>query len=127
MLIVIRLEQERRHHERDIYDRRDIMFARIDWAGTFYLYAILLTMEKEMTMHALAILEAAKSWVWPGTSRIQASEKISGRFKAITPKLLSAAIIESQALGGTLLDQFWDVVSQCHPGLAENSRSRLPL
>lgn len=47
--------------------------------------------------------------------------------KLVIPKLLSAAIIKSQALGGTLLDQFWVVVSQCHHGLAENGRSRLPL
>jgi hypothetical protein len=73
-----------------------------------------------MEKHALAILEAA-------TYRTQGSGKHSGKFKAITPKLLSAAIIESQALGGTILDQFWVVVSQCHPTLAENGRSRLPL
>ena len=80
------------------------------------------TMDSEM--HALAILEAAESWNWPVSTRDQASGKFSGKFKAITPKLLSAAIIESQALGGTLLDQFWVVVGRCHPRLAQNSRSR---
>ena len=84
-------------------------------------------MEKEMVMHALAILETAESWNWPVTSRIQASGEILGKFQAITPKLLSAAIIESQALGGTLLDQFWVVVGQRHPRLAENGRSRRTL
>ena len=77
--------------------------------------------------HALAILTAAESWNWPVTSRIQASGETSGKFKAITPKLLSGVITESQALGGTLLDQFWVVVGQCHPRLAENGRSRLLL
>ena len=66
--------------------------------------------------HALGILEVAESWNWPVISRIQ--------FKVIMPKLLSAAIIESQVLGGTLLDQFWVVVGRCHPKLAQNSRSR---
>ncbi|KAF8351177.1 hypothetical protein F5887DRAFT_196092 [Amanita rubescens] len=80
-----------------------------------------------MEMLALAIPTAAESWNWPVTSRIQASGESSGKFKAITPKLLSAVIIESQALGGTLLDQFWVVVGQCHPRLAENGRSRHPL
>ena len=75
-------------------------------------------------MHALAILEGAESWNWPFTSCLGES---SEKFKAIAPKLLSAAIIESQGLGGTLLDQFWVVVSQCHPRLAGNGRSRLPL
>jgi len=79
-----------------------------------------------MEIHALAILEGAESWNWPLTSRIQASGVRSGKFKAITPKLLSGFISESQALGGTLLGQFWDVVSQCHNRLAENGRSRLP-
>ena len=74
-------------------------------------------MEKEMAMHALAILEAAESWNWPVASRI------GEKFKAIAPKLLSAVIIESQVLGGTLPDHFWVVVSQCHPRLAENGRS----
>ncbi|KAF8330331.1 uncharacterized protein EI90DRAFT_2922149, partial [Cantharellus anzutake] len=46
------------------------------------------------------------------------------KFKAITPKLLSGFIAESQALGGTLVDHFWIVVGQCHPQLEENSASR---
>ena len=74
-------------------------------------------------MHALAILEAADSWNWPHTSRIQASGQSSRLFKAITPKFLSTLIVESQALGGTLLDQFWVVIRMCHPRLAENGRS----
>ena len=82
---------------------------------------------EDKEMHALAILETAGSWNWLDASRFQASGKFSGKFKAITPIFLSTLIIESQALGGTLLDQFWDVVSQCHPRLAQNGRSRLLL
>jgi hypothetical protein len=83
----------------------------------------------EMQKHALGILEAAESWEWPDASRIQASGEISGKFKALTPRFLSALILESQALGGTLLDQFWDAVGRCQPRdrFAENGRSRLPL
>ena len=80
-----------------------------------------------MEMHALAILEAAESWDWPFTYRVQGSGERSGKFKVITPKLLSGFISESQVLGGTLLDQFWAAVSECHPRLAENSGSRSPL
>ncbi len=68
-----------------------------------------------MEMHALAILEAAESWDWPLNYRIQASGE------AITPKLLSGFIAESQVLGGTLLDQFWAVVRGCHSQFEENS------
>ena len=77
-----------------------------------------------MDRHASAILEAAESWDWPLTYRTQASGEQGSRFKAITPKLLSGFITESQALGGTLLDQFWIVVGQCHPQLEENGASR---
>ena len=83
----------------------------------------------DMQKHALGILEVAESWEWPDASRFQASGEISGKFKTLTPRFLSALIVESQALHGTLLDQFWDVVCQCQPRsrLAENGRSRLPL
>ncbi|KAH9970929.1 hypothetical protein BJV74DRAFT_783921 [Russula compacta] len=65
-----------------------------------------------MDRHASAILEAAESWDWPPTYPTQASGEQGGKFRAITPKLLSGFIAESQALGGTLLDQFWVVVGQ---------------
>jgi hypothetical protein len=78
---------------------------------------------QSMVEHAVAILNAAESWSWPLTLRIQGSgEKANdSKFKAITAKLLSGFIIESTALGGTLLDQFWLVVGECHPKLTENS------
>jgi hypothetical protein len=60
-----------------------------------------------MDRHASAILEAAESWDWPPTYRTQALGEQGDKFRAITPKLLSGFIAESQALGGTLLDQFW--------------------
>jgi len=75
-----------------------------------------------MDKHALAVLHAAESWEWPLTYHI--SKDQGGKFRAVTPKLLSGFIAESQALGGTLVGQFWDVVGQCHPRLAENSASR---
>lgn len=75
-----------------------------------------------METHALAILTTAESWNWP-----HVQGKFSEKFKTITPKLLSAVILESQTLGGIILDQFWVVVGQCHPRLAENGTSRLPL
>ncbi|KAH9977546.1 hypothetical protein BJV74DRAFT_860371 [Russula compacta] len=73
-----------------------------------------------MDRHASAILEVAESWDWPPTYCTQTSGEQGGRFRAITPKLLSGFIAESQALGGTLLDQFWVVVGQCHLRLEEN-------
>ena len=71
---------------------------------------------------ALAFL---KVWEWPITARVQDSGETSSRskFKAITPKLLSGFITQSQLLGGTLLDQFWDRVEECHPKLRDNSGS----
>ena len=60
-----------------------------------------------MDQHALALLKVAESWDWSKTYRVQASGTRSGQLFAITPKLLSGFISESQHLGGTLLDQFW--------------------
>ncbi|KAF8330340.1 uncharacterized protein EI90DRAFT_2922256 [Cantharellus anzutake] len=71
-----------------------------------------------MDGHALAVMEAAESWNWPLTYRIRDQ---GSKFKTITPKLLSCFIAESQALGGTLVDQFWTVVGKCHPRLEENT------
>jgi len=77
-----------------------------------------------MDKHALAVLQAAESWEWPLTYHI--SKDQGSKFRAVTPKLLSGFIAESRALGGTLVDKFWDVVGQCHPRLVENSASRSP-
>ena len=76
-----------------------------------------------METHALAILKAAELW---DRSLTHTSGSRSGKLRAITPKLLSCFIHESQALGGTLVDQFWDVFGRCHPKLAENSVSNVP-
>ncbi|KAH9961286.1 hypothetical protein BC827DRAFT_1359354 [Russula dissimulans] len=73
-----------------------------------------------MDRHALSVLEAAESWDWPLTYCIQASRDQGSKFKAIMPKLLSGFIAESQVLGGTLVNQFWVVLGQCHPRLEEN-------
>jgi hypothetical protein len=80
-----------------------------------------------MDKHALGILEAANSWSWPLTSRIQQSGAPSTRskFKAVAPKLLAGFISESIKQGGTLLDQFWFVVEECHPKLKQNGQSIL--
>jgi hypothetical protein len=78
-----------------------------------------------MDNHALSVLADAESWDWPVTRRIQKSEKQGGHCQAITPKLLSWLIKESQCLGGTVLDQFWEQVRECHPKLKENGVSRL--
>jgi len=70
-----------------------------------------------MDKNALAILETAESWEWPITKRSQQSEM---KYKAVTAQLLSRLIIESQTLGGTVLDQFWTKLGGCHPKLKEN-------
>jgi hypothetical protein len=74
-----------------------------------------------MDSHALSIL-AEESWGWPVRRRILKTEK---QGKTITPKLLSWLINESQRFGGTILDQFWEQVRECHPKLKENGVSRL--
>jgi hypothetical protein len=51
-------------------------------------------------------------------------KSLGAKFIAITPKLLSGFIAQSEHLGGTLLDQFWSTVERCHPKLAENGASR---
>jgi hypothetical protein len=70
-----------------------------------------------MDVHAFELLDDAKSWDWPITKRIQ---KDGGRYNALIPKLLLYLIKESELLGGTVLDQFWDQVSKCHPKLEVN-------
>jgi hypothetical protein len=79
-----------------------------------------------MDQHTFAILDAAETWDWPLTTRTQASGAQTNRskFKAITAKLLSYFIAESQVLGGTLLGQFWTVFGSCDPSLSKNSGLR---
>ena len=73
-----------------------------------------------MDQYALAILKDAETWVWPITRCIQESGKQGGKYEALTPKLLYHLIVESQTLGGTVVDQFWSQVEQCHPVLKRN-------
>ena len=73
-----------------------------------------------MDLLALEVLEDAKSWNWPIVKRIQQS---GNKDKALVPNLLSCLIKESQALGGTVLEQFWETVGKCDNKLKENSMS----
>jgi len=73
-----------------------------------------------MDAFALEVLEDAKSWNWPIVKCIQQSGK---QGKALVPNLLSCLIKESQALGGTILDQFWETVGKCNDKLKDNSAS----
>jgi len=75
-----------------------------------------------MQAHALQILNAAESWEWPITLRIQKSGEQGGKYKAMATRLLSYLITESQTLGGSVLTQFWVQLGNCHPKLRENSK-----
>jgi hypothetical protein len=61
--------------------------------------------------HALAILEVLDQTI---VQRFQESGNIGGKFKAICTSLLYWLIVESQKLGGTVLDQFWLQLGECH-------------
>ena len=73
--------------------------------------------------HAEAVLKNAASWDWAPTKRKQQSGKSSSKFEAITHKFLLALITESENLGGTVLQQFWSELGNCHPRLEKNSGS----
>jgi len=60
-----------------------------------------------MEQHALAILELNDLWNWRDKERIEASGKQGDKFRVVTPKLLYLLIVESQRLGGEVLDHFW--------------------
>jgi hypothetical protein len=77
-----------------------------------------------MDNHALSVLADAESWEWSVAQRILKTEKQDGHYEAITLKLLSWLIKESQCFGGTILDRFWERVIECHPKLKENGVSR---
>jgi hypothetical protein len=78
-----------------------------------------------MDNHALSVLADAESWEWPVARRVMKTEKQGSHYEAITPKLLSWLIKESQRFGGTIPDQFWEQLRECHPKLKENGVSRL--
>jgi hypothetical protein len=67
--------------------------------------------------HALAILN---DWSW-STQRIQNSDIHGGKFEGVAPKLLYHLIVESQMLGGEVLNQFWSQLGTCDKTLKENS------
>ncbi|KAF5376931.1 hypothetical protein D9615_007199 [Tricholomella constricta] len=74
-----------------------------------------------MDKHAIALLAEAESWTWPATPHILDGKlKQGGNYKAIMLKLLSSLIMESQLLGGTVLNQFWKQLGECHPKVKEN-------
>ena len=75
----------------------------------------------ESPEHALRILADAKSWGWPITERIKESGKTGGNFKAVSAQLLYWLIVESQKLGGIVLNQFWLQLENCHPLFKQNS------
>ena len=74
-----------------------------------------------MEKHALAILNDSDSWNWSNTKRIQESAIQGGKFESVTPKLLYYLIVESQMLGGEVLDQFWYQLGTCDKTLEKNS------
>lgn len=74
-----------------------------------------------MDEHALALLACPEIWNFPNVKRIQES----GKFEAITSKLLYYLIFESQKLGGEVLTQFWNQLGECDGNLKENSASNL--
>ena len=55
--------------------------------------------------------------------RIQESGKQSGKFEAVTSKLLYYLILESQKFSGEVLKQFWNQLRECDGNLKENSES----
>ncbi|RDB15278.1 hypothetical protein Hypma_004791 [Hypsizygus marmoreus] len=70
-------------------------------------------MNPAMKRHALGILN---NYVKQHESRLG----VTGRDMLLSSKILSNAIIQSTAIGGTLLEHFWDRVRQCHPKFKEN-------
>lgn len=73
-----------------------------------------------MDAFAFEVLEDAKSWNWPIVKRIEQS---GNQGKAIVPNLLSCLIKESQALGGTVLEEFWETVGKCNDKLQDNIKN----
>ena len=78
-----------------------------------------------MDQHALSLLESPELWDFPNVKRIQESGKQSGKFKAVTSKLLYYLISESEKFGGEVLTQFWNQLGECDGNLKENSASKI--
>jgi hypothetical protein len=78
-----------------------------------------------MDNHAQSVLADAECWQWMVARRILKTKKQGGHYEAIILKLLSWLIKESQRFGGTILDQFWEHVRECHLKLKESGVSKL--
>jgi len=76
-----------------------------------------------MDQHALALLAWTELWGFPNMKQIQESGKQSGKFKAVTSKLLYYLILESQKFSGEVLKQFWNQLGECDGNLKKNSES----
>ncbi|KAI9573140.1 hypothetical protein HD554DRAFT_2276719 [Boletus coccyginus] len=74
-----------------------------------------------MYHHPLAVLELNDLLNWRDPKRIQVSGKQGDKLHAATPKLLYFLIVESQRLGGEVLDHFWKQLGTCDEKLKENS------
>jgi hypothetical protein len=74
-----------------------------------------------MDRHALALLNDRALWKTMGLT------KLEGNHPGLVTNLLFHLILESQALGGSFLDEFWGNLETCHPTLKENGMSILLL
>ena len=72
-----------------------------------------------MDKHALTLLRDAVFW---GKTELR---KFEAHHPGLVTSLLLHLIVESQALGGSFLDEFWRIVGSCHPTLEKNSTSLL--
>jgi hypothetical protein len=77
-----------------------------------------------MEQHSLAILALTDSWNFPNTKQNQESGKQGGKLESVTSKLLYNLILESEKLGGEVLNQFWKQLGACDEKLRENSESK---
>ena len=68
-----------------------------------------------MENHALALLSDAALWEKTKLAIFEA------KHPGLVTSLLLRLILESQALGGTFLDEFWQHLGRCHPKLQKNS------
>ncbi|EDR03341.1 uncharacterized protein LACBIDRAFT_331683, partial [Laccaria bicolor S238N-H82] len=96
------------------------------WPGLFSSAAvsassdIIGTCRQHMDAFALEVLEDAKSWNWPIVKRIEQS---GNQGKTLVLNLLSCLIKESQAVGGTVLEQFWETIGKCDNKLKDNIKN----
>jgi hypothetical protein len=70
-----------------------------------------------MDKHALAVLSNEALWTKLHLRQWEA------KHPGLVTNLLLHLISESQALGGSFLNEFWLSLGECHPRLQENSLS----